>query len=128
LTEKKKGKPIAQLIAELDDGQFPVRAKAAEELEILGELVRPDVVKAIEGKPSLEVRQRLDTILRALDQRLGLPSPDELRQIRSVQVLEWLATPAARELIEELAKGSPSSWQTQEAKAAIERLQKRYAK
>jgi WD40 repeat protein len=127
LAEGKKTKPISQLIAELDDQLFAVRSQAAEELENLGELSRPDIVKAIESKPSLEVRQRLDDLLRSLDQRMGRPTPDELRQIRAVQVLEWLGTPESRQLLDELAKGSSAMWQTQEAKAAVERLNRKQA-
>lgn len=122
LTEKPKGPPIAQSIAELDSPNFPTREAATKTLENLGELARPDLLKALDARPSLEVRQRLDILLRQLDRRQGRPSPNELRQIRAIQVLEWLDTPAARALLAELAKGPATSWQTPEAQAALQRL------
>jgi hypothetical protein len=48
----------------------------------------------------------------------GRPEP------RAVRVLEAVGTPAARELLESLAKGAPTARLTIEAKAALERLSK----
>ena len=91
------------------------------------DVARPHIVKALDNKPPLEVRKRLDDLLLAIDQRKGRPSPDELRQIRAVQMLEWIGSADARKLLTDLANGSPVMWQTQEAKAALERLAKRSA-
>jgi hypothetical protein len=125
LAEGKKAKATADLVAELDDKLFAVRQRAFDELEARGEVARPDIVKAIDGKPSLEMRKRLDDLLLAIDQRKGRPSPDELRQIRAVQMLEWIGSADARKLLKDLSAGSQALWQTQEAKAALERLAKR---
>jgi hypothetical protein len=127
LGEGKKAKTTLQLIADLDDKLFTVRQQAFDELENRGELARPEIVKAIDGKPSLEMRKRLDDLLLAIDQRKGRPSADELRQIRAVQMLEWIGSGEARKLLKELSAGSPTMWQTREAKAALERLAKRGA-
>jgi hypothetical protein len=125
LAEGKKAKATGDLIAELDDKLFAVRQRAFDELEARGEVARPDIVKAIDGKPPLEMRKRLGDLLLAIDQRKGRPSPDELRQIRAVQMLEWIGSAHARKLLKDLSAGSPTLWQTQEAKAALERLAKR---
>jgi hypothetical protein len=42
--------------------------------------------------------------------------------VRAVEVLEWLATPAARALLADLATGEPGASLTQAAKAALQRL------
>jgi WD40 repeat protein len=47
--------------------------------------------------------------------------PELLRHIRTVEVLERIATPAAREVLEALAKGAPAARLTREAKASLER-------
>lgn len=125
LVEGKKAKATADLIADLDDKMFAVRQRAFDELEARGEVARPDLVKTIDAKPSLEMRKRLDDLLLAIDQRKGRPSPEELRQIRAVQMLEWIGSADARKVLGDLSKGSPAMWQTQEAKGALERLAKR---
>jgi hypothetical protein len=76
--------------------------------------------RALEGKPSDEVRRSLDAWLG----RPALPvsSRETLRSLRAVAVLERLATPAARRLLAELARGAPGAALTEDAKAALDRL------
>ena len=45
-----------------------------------------------------------------------------LRTMRAVEILEHIATPAARDLLAEWAKGAPGARLTEEAKASLERL------
>jgi WD40 repeat protein len=125
--EQAKQQTAAELIDALDSGAFQVRRRATEALESMGEIVRPDLVKALATKPSFEKRQRLEQILRALDNRQGRLAPDEVRQVRSVLILEWLATAESRQFLQQVAKGPPGWWQTSEAKAALERQAKRAA-
>src|SRR5262249_26271745 len=51
-----------------------------------------------------------------------LPPPAWLRAARAVGVLETIATPEARQLLQSLAKGELNALPTKEAKAALERL------
>ena len=53
------------------------------------------------------------------------PAPGWLQQMRALQVLEMIGTPEARALVEELAKGDPDSWLTQQAREAQRRLENR---
>jgi RNA polymerase sigma factor (sigma-70 family) len=53
-----------------------------------------------------------------------LPPPAWLRAARAVAVLENIATPEARQLLESLAAGERDALPTREAKAALERLNK----
>ena len=52
-------------------------------------------------------------------------SPRQLRALRAVEVLEWIATKEARALLLELAKGAPDARLTREAAAACKRLEGR---
>jgi RNA polymerase sigma factor (sigma-70 family) len=53
------------------------------------------------------------------------PSALWLRAVRAVGVLEHIGTPEARQLLQSLAKGEADAWPTKEAKAALERLNKK---
>jgi hypothetical protein len=48
-------------------------------------------------------------------------SPDGLRDLRAVELLERLAAPAAEQLLRELAAGAAGARLTREARAALER-------
>jgi hypothetical protein len=50
------------------------------------------------------------------------PSPDRLRAVRAVEVLERIDDCAARRLLTALAAGAPEAQLTVEAKSALERL------
>ena len=117
---------IAQLINDLDDKQFAVREKAAEELEKLGQSAEPAAQKAFESHPSPEVRRRAEQLLQKL--RGPITSPEMLRVSRSMMVLEQIGAPEAEAVLKELAKGDPEARLTREAKAALDRLAKRFAR
>jgi WD40 repeat protein len=111
---------LEQLIGELGSNDFAVRQKAHEELEKLGELAGPALRKAIAAKPSLDVQQRIDSLLAKLGQ-VELTTP-QLQAIRAVEVLEHIGTPEAVQLLTALAKGAPGARLTREAEAALQRL------
>jgi WD40 repeat protein len=115
---------VISLIADLDSPQFSVREKAAQELEELGELAIPACRKALEGKPSLDLRRRLEMLVEKQVQEWRNLSPRRLQSLRSVEVLEFVATAQARSLLEALAKGDSEARLTREAKAALERMAK----
>ncbi len=119
-------RPVAQLIKELDDMDFEVRRAAEVMLEKYGDLAERELTQALEKRPPLEVVRRITDLLFALEQKrtTGLVLPDDLRAIRSVQVVEWIATPEARDYLQALAAGSPLARQTQEAKASVARLER----
>jgi RNA polymerase sigma factor (sigma-70 family) len=113
------GARVAKLIADLDSDSFDVREEARRELEGLEERVEGPLRKTLAGRPPLEVHRRVEALLGALSAGV---SPTRLRAIRGVAVLEYSATPEARQLLETLARGAPEAQLTQEAKAARERL------
>jgi hypothetical protein len=48
-----------------------------------------------------------------------------LRQLRAVELLESLGSAEARQVLETLAKGAPGARLTKEARAALDRLNRR---
>jgi WD40 repeat protein len=122
---REKMTPIAAWIADLDHEQFARRERASRELEKIGEYAAPALRKVLNDKPSLEVRKRIDALLEAID---GRPiSPDRLRTLRALQVLETIGTPKAKQILQGLASGAAEAALTQEAKAALQRLSRRNA-
>jgi len=116
-------KQVPRLLADLDAEQFAVRTAAYEGLRNLGPLVEDALRKALEGKASAEVRKSVELLLSDLHEH---PTPPEqLRQLRAIQVLEWIGTPAAAGLLEPLARGAPALRPTRDAEAALRRLKAR---
>jgi RNA polymerase sigma factor (sigma-70 family) len=113
-------KRISRLLALLDSDDFTERERATKELRELGWAAEPALHRALEGKPSLEVRQRLTELLDGI-RKQPLP-PQMLRMLRGMEVLEHIGTPQARKVIAPLAEGTPHSRLTREAKAALQRL------
>jgi hypothetical protein len=116
---------IERLIADLDDERFQVRKQATQELEAQAERAAPALRKALAGKPSLEVRRRLEALLDRLDG--GSLSTETVRQIRAVEALESIGNPEARRLLDQLSAGPVETRLTHEAKDAAGRLAKRAA-
>lgn len=55
-------------------------------------------------------------------------TPEEIRVWRAVEVLERMATPDARRLLEKLSKGDPGACLTGDAEQAAARVAKRLAR
>ncbi|MCI0462384.1 MAG: WD40 repeat domain-containing protein [Gemmataceae bacterium] len=114
------GERIATLIADLDSKQYRVRERAAAELAQLDEPAESALRQALAGMPSLEMRQRMEKILKDRD---GKPPLQELlRALRAVEVLERIGTPKARAVLTTLARGYAEARLTREARAALTRL------
>jgi WD40 repeat protein len=111
---------IERMIADLGSERFPLRTKAAADLEKLGERAEPALRKLLAGGPPLEVRRRAEQLLDRLERQV--PSPERLRVLRAVEVLEQIGTPEARKLLEALARGAPEASLTREAQASLRRL------
>jgi hypothetical protein len=112
---------LARWITDLDDNRFEVRERAAGELEKAGASAVGALRKALENRPTLEVRQRATQIVAKQSQL----SPERLRQLRAVEVLEHIGTLEARQILKTLAAGAPKARLTQEAEASLDRLAKR---
>jgi hypothetical protein len=110
---------VAKLIVQLDSDTYAERVKAQTALEKMGEGAAHIIMQALEGKVSLELRRRLEALLRKCDATSTLG----MQHHRAVATLEWIGTPAARALLQTLADGAPGARLTGEAQAALRRLQ-----
>jgi hypothetical protein len=113
-------KRLDQLLAKLDNDDFAVREQAAREIEKLGQQALPTLEQALEAKPSAEAGKRI----RELVERIA---PERWRPLRAVEVLEHIGNTEAQDILRMLASGTPEARLTQEAKAALARLQVREA-
>src|SRR5262249_21620083 len=93
--------------------------KASADLARTGIRALSSLQKVMANPPSLEVRRRVKWLLIKLDPT-ELP-PEDLLALRSVQALEYIASPEARQILERLSHTS-SGRLTEEAALAIERL------
>jgi hypothetical protein len=115
------GKRIERLVSDLDSERFAVRQKAEGELKELGEAAGGTLRAVLAGKPSLELRRRVEGLLEMLD---IARSPERLRELRAVEVLGYVGTAEAHQVLQALAKGSADARLTQEAQAALLRRTK----
>jgi WD40 repeat protein len=122
--EKEDAQRVARMVRDLGSESFAEREQASADLEKVGE----EAVEALQGalgeKPSPEVRHRAGELLDRL--KAKGPSPERLRALRAVQVLEWIGTPEARRALEAVADGVPDAERTRAAAAALACLKKRY--
>jgi WD40 repeat protein len=111
---------LRRLLAELDSPDFTTRTDAARELEKFGDLAAPALRRALEDKPSLEVRRRIESVLAA---GRFVRQHEALRRLRAVRVLEQIGTAEALRLLRKLAEGNPSARETAAAREASTRGQ-----
>jgi hypothetical protein len=111
---------LDRLVRELDDERFEVRDRARQELGRVGPPAVAALRRALAGKPSLEVRRRVEQLLEELDR--PAPGAEEMRVLRGVDALERIDGPEARQLLQTLTTGAPDAPLTAEAKAALRRL------
>jgi hypothetical protein len=114
---------LDRLFKDLDGDDFATRERASRELAAFGESAVPGVRKRLERTASPEVRRRARAFLDRFD-RAEL-SPARLHQLRAVELLEGVGTPAAKGLLAELAKGAAGAPLTRDAAAALARLGRR---
>lgn len=119
-------KEIGALIAGLDSDKFQVRDSAMRRLTELDAVVRPHLVSALDGTPSLEARRRLAALLENLD---GDLSPLVRQHLRTIELLDNLArskdakvAKEARGTLDRLAKGNEKAVLTRASARIIQRL------
>jgi hypothetical protein len=110
---------LRQRIAELNHEQFRVRQNAERELARDPDQAELILRAVLLGNLSAEQRQRVEAILNASPAPL---TPEALRSLRAVEVLERIGTAEARRVLERLAGGAPAARLTREAKASLDRL------
>jgi hypothetical protein len=94
---------LKKLFAELDSNDFRTREKATLALARFGGVIRAALLAERKRTSSAEVRLRLRRLL----ERLNTVTPERLRCIRAVEVVEAMDAPQARTLLQSWA-GWPS--------------------
>jgi hypothetical protein len=114
---------VEKLLRDLDARTYAARHRAFAELAKYGEVVEPQLRRLLAGKPSAETARRAHQLLARL-QEPGL-SPDRARALETVELLEWLRTPAARRVLEEVVRDGLLRQLRTEAAEALRRLDAR---
>ena len=112
-------KELAAWIEELGANEFAKREEAMKRLKAYGRTIESSLRQAASRTANAEQKKRLNELLSGY-QSVASRTPEEIRAIRCVQVLEKLKDPEAKQLLRELAKGEPSAILTQEAKKTAE--------
>jgi len=117
---------VRLLLADLESKNFHVRQRATDILERYAELVEDDLKWALDGRPALEARKRLERLLDRIG--TGAAPPTELLEaLRTLELLEQIGTPEARQGAAAIARGVPNARLTREAKTVEQRMGKREA-
>jgi hypothetical protein len=110
---------IAWWVADLGSPQFAEREAATAALASLGRVVEKELRDTVSATTSAEVRRRARDLIARLD---GPPSAEDLRVMRVVQACELSGTAPARTLLQRWADGAPGALLTEDARAALARL------
>ena len=75
--------------------------------------------RSLKDAPDLETGRRIRALLKTVETSL---TPETLRDLRGLQVLEMVGTPDARMLLTRIAAGDRDAGKTRMAQAALTRL------
>jgi hypothetical protein len=115
---------LVVLLRDLDSDRFVVRQKATAELQKLDDLAVPFLEEKLADKLQLETQRRIELLLmRARAKERSYSA--FLQMWRTLEILESLATPPARAILQRIAKEMPDPRLRREAQAALERLERR---
>jgi WD40 repeat protein len=116
---------IEKLVEDLRGDSFAKRQSATQELELCAGLARPFLLRALQEKPTLEMKARLEKIV----EKAGYPwrgiSRDRLRGLRAVEVLETIGSQESRLALERLSREASDVGLAGEALNAVARLRDR---
>jgi DNA-directed RNA polymerase specialized sigma24 family protein len=114
---------LAQKAGSIRSDRFEVREQASRAPENVADLAEPRLRDVLLGRPAAQTRRRVEAIL---EKHAAAARPaEQLRMLRALEVLEYVGTADAREVLQDLAAGSPAAWQTREARACLRRLARR---
>jgi hypothetical protein len=112
---------ILAMVRELDSSEFRVRQGTLKKLEPLARIAKGQLREQMEASKSAEVRAGLRRVLAAAEDYC-IRDPECLRCLRAIECLEVIGSSRSRRLLTRLAGGSPSSPVTQDASAALVRM------
>ena len=111
-------KEINELIKNLASEKFAQREPAMNRLKEIGTRSLPLLEQAFKKAPDLETARRIQELLKTVETSL---TPEALRDLRGLQILEMVGTREARKLLSEVASGDPGAAKTRLAQVALER-------
>jgi WD40 repeat protein len=109
---------VRALLDDLDDDSFAKRESASRELAAMGAAVEGRLRRTLADTDSSEVRRRLGSLLDELKRE---HTPEDLRRMRAVQVMELCNTADTLRVLRDWAGGTAGAPLTEEAKAALQR-------
>ena len=109
---------ITQCIRSLSDDQFEVRKKSFAQLKRFGDLAFPQLHHRLREAPLLDEKKLIQQLLR----EENVLTPDQLRNLRAIQILEYIGTSDAKDLLCLISTGSTASRLTRSASASLKRL------
>ena len=115
-------KYINRLISALDENSYAERRNAVAELEKLKDAAEPALRNALRTNASVNAARMIEGLLSKLDLHV---SPERLRILRAIEVLEWIGNSSATTVLEKVATGDPELLITREAKGSLRRISAR---
>jgi hypothetical protein len=111
---------IREQVAKLDSAAFAEREASDNWLRVAGEQTEGELKAALAKGLSPEQKRRVQGLL----ERFAAPdrTPERLRTVRAIELLERIGTAEAKAVLEKLAAGAPTARTTLDAKAALDRL------
>jgi hypothetical protein len=110
---------LVELVGKLDSEQFVEREKAAQALVRMGPVVQGALQKALGNNPSPQVRAAIEDIAARVTQKAGT---EELRLLRSVEVMEMASSAEARAVLKELEEQWPAGRVREAAQETVKRI------
>jgi hypothetical protein len=111
-------KELAALIDDLGSESFAKREAAQKRLREFGHTIEPILREAVSTAATPEGKRRLNQLLTDC-QSIASRTPDEIRAVRAVQMLERIGNPESRQLLEACAKGADAAILTRQARQAL---------
>jgi RNA polymerase sigma factor (sigma-70 family) len=113
---------VQKLIADLDDPKFTVREKATRELGQMGPAAEAALTAKLGARLSLETSKRIEKVLAVI--RSTPPTPELMRVLRAVEMLEAIGGLDARIFLEDLASGASGALLTIHSNDALARMKR----
>jgi hypothetical protein len=107
-------------VRDLDSDRFTVRRSAVADLESGSELAASALANYLKSDPPLNARRLAEGVLAKLEGPID--SGNRIRELRAVEVLEWIGNNDSKRVLKSLAGGVPTARSTREAKSSLERL------
>lgn len=114
---------VERWVRELDHDRFAARQQATQRLHERLDMALPELQRALTADLSLEKRRRVERLLESWEH--WRQSPERVRTLSIVLVLQHAGTAGARQMLQSLAAGAPEAELTDAAQRALRRMHER---